>query len=125
MLRLSVVALVGAVALSSAAEARAGRGFSGFRKASPAPQARAAAPAQAAKPASGGSVNVFVPVPIRRGEARVGEAGGSRAAPRALAAPVLPAATTATAVPALAEPAAAPRPWCEGGSVVGGLCLLN
>jgi hypothetical protein len=125
MIRLSTaVLLLGALVLSSAAEARGGRSFGGFRKSSPAPQAKAVAPAASATAApTRGNVNVFVPVPVRRRESqRTAGDKGSGAAPLGVATPILPASASAPGLPA---PSAAPRPWCESGHVVGGLCLLN
>src|SRR5687768_15685609 len=44
MFRVLTATLLAALILSSAAEARAGRGFGGFRKSSPAPQTKSVAP---------------------------------------------------------------------------------
>ena len=111
----------------SLAEARAGRGFGGFRKStSTAPVARAT-PTDAAKPAdTGRSFNAVVPVPIWRGSRS--QASGASAAPAQAAAPLSGAApprSTNSAAPALSQPSAAARPWCETGKVVSGLCVLN
>src|SRR5215207_5748177 len=74
MLRFSVVTLfLGALVMSLAAEARAGRGIgSVLRKSRAVPtQVKTVPPGDAAKAASTrGNVNVVAPVPIRRGEPR-------------------------------------------------------
>jgi hypothetical protein len=129
MLRFSVVTLfLGALALSSAAEARAGRSFGGLGRSSAVPrQIKSVLPGEAARavPARG-RLNVVVPVPIRRGEPPPAfdnaAASAAAAQPLGLAAPARPVRAGG---PALFEPSAAPRPWCENGNVVGGLCLLN
>jgi hypothetical protein len=123
MFRVLTATLLAALILSSAAEARAGRGFGGFRKSSPAPQTKSVAPAAAANASPNrGSANVVVPVPILRREARPPASAAAVGAPLGLAAPSRP---VSAAAPVGSEPAAAPRPWCESGKVVGGLCLLN
>src|SRR5215207_2935198 len=74
MLRFSVVTLfLGALVMSLAAEARAGRGIgSVLRKSCAVPtQVKTVPPGDAAKAVSTrGNVNVVAPVPIRRGEPR-------------------------------------------------------
>jgi hypothetical protein len=73
-----------------------------------------------------GRLNVVVPVPIRRAEPppafNNAAASAAAAQPLGLATPARPVSAGG---PALFEPSAAPRPWCENGNVVGGLCLLN
>ena len=107
MVRRAIVALI-VLLVPALAEARGGRGFSIGLRGSTKSASHAIRPAP---PRAG--VGVGIPLSRRSGEPSPG--GG--AAPRGV---VSPAAATAAAV----EPVP-PRPWCEGGQIVGGFCALN
>jgi len=113
MVRRAIVALI-VLLVPALAEARGGRGFSiGLRGST-----KSASHATQASPArAGAGVGVVIPVSRRSGEPGPERAGDGGAAPSGV---VSPAAATAAAV----EPVP-PRPWCEGGQVVGGFCALN
>ena len=98
------------IASATVAEARGGRGF-GFRIGG---ARTVAVPARPAAPARPGAV---VLVGTRPAQARSSEDPAKPA----------PAATFAAAAAAAPSPRpeAPPRPWCEGGKVLGGLCVLN
>jgi hypothetical protein len=108
MVRRAIVALI-VLLVPALAEARGGRGFSIGLRGSTKSASHAIRPSP---PRAGAGVGVVVPVSRRSSEPSPD--GG--AAPGA----VSPAAATAAAV----EPVP-PRPWCEGGQIVGGFCALN
>ena len=108
MVRRAIVALI-VLLVPALAEARGGRGFSIGLRGSTRSVSHAT---QASPPRAGAGVGAVVPVSRRSSEPSPD--GG--AAPGA----VSPAAATAAAV----EPVP-PRPWCEGGQIVGGFCALN
>jgi|SRR5215218_2914959 hypothetical protein len=109
MVRRAIVALI-VLLVPALAEARGGRGFSIGLRGSTKSASHATRPSP---PRVGAGVGVVIPVSRRSSEPSPG--GG--AAPRGV---VSPAAATAAAV----EPVP-PRPWCEGGQIVGGFCALN
>ncbi len=109
MVRSAIVALI-ALLVPALAEARGGRGFSIGLRGSTKSASHAVQPSP---PKAGAGVGVVIPVSRRSSEPG---AGGGAAPPGV----VSPAAATAAAV----EPVP-PRPWCEGGQIVGGFCALN
>ena len=109
MVRRAIVALI-VLLVPALAEARGGRGFSIGLRGSTKSASHATQPSP---PRVGAGVGVVIPVSRRSSEAG---AGGGAAPPGV----VSPAAATAAAV----EPVP-PRPWCEGGQIVGGFCALN
>ena len=115
MVRRAIVALI-VLLLPALAEARGGRGFSIGLRGSTKSASHAIRPSP---PRVGAGVGVGVGIPLSRrsGEPSPESAAGGGAAPPGV---VSPAAATAAAV----EPVP-PRPWCEGGQIVGGFCALN
>ncbi|MFL5155028.1 MAG: hypothetical protein ACJ8C3_19465 [Microvirga sp.] len=108
MVRRAIVALI-VLLVPALAEARGGRGFSiGLRGST-----KSAAHSTQPSPKAGAGVGVVIPVSRRASEPSPESAAGGGAAPPGV---VSPAAATAAAV----EPVQ-PRPWCEGGQLVGGL----
>jgi len=101
MVRRAIVALI-VLLVPALAEACGGRGST-----------KSASHATQPSPRAGAGVGVVIPVSRRSSEPG---AGGGAAPPGV----VSPAAATAAAV----EPVP-PRPWCEGGQIVGGFCALN
>jgi hypothetical protein len=115
MVRRAIVALI-VLLIPALAEARGGRGFSIGLRGSTKSASHAIRPAP---PRAGVGVGVGVGIPLSRrsSEPSPQRAAGGGAAPARV---VSPAAATAAAV----EPVP-PRPWCEGGQIVGGFCALN
>jgi hypothetical protein len=113
MVRRAIVALI-VLLIPALAEARGGRGFSIGLRGSTKSASHAIRPAP---PRAGVGVGVGIPLSRRSSEPSPQRAVGGGAAPARV---VLPAAATAAAV----EPVP-PRPWCEGGQIVGGFCALN
>jgi hypothetical protein len=115
MMRRAIVALI-VLLIPALAEARGGRGFSIGLRGSTKSASHAIRPVP---PRAGVGVGVGVGIPLSRrsSEPSPQRAVGGGAAPARV---VLPAAATAAAV----EPVP-PRPWCEGGQIVGGFCALN
>src|SRR3954468_891720 len=111
MVRRAIVALI-VLLVPALAEARGGRGFSIGLRGSTKSASHASQPSP---PRAGAGVGVVIPVSRRSSEPESAAGGG--AAPPGV---VSPAAATAAAV----EPVP-PRPWCEGGQMVGGFCALN
>ena len=111
MVRRAIVALI-VLLIPALAEARGGRGFSIGLRGSTKSASHAIRPVP---PRAG--VGVGIPLSRRSSEPSPQRAVGGGAAPARV---VLPAAATAAAV----EPVP-PRPWCEGGQIVGGFCALN
>src|SRR3954453_18040970 len=110
MVRRAIVALI-VLLVPALAEARGGRGFSIGLRGSTKSASHATGPSL---PRAGAGVGVVIPVSRRSGEpSPENAAGGAAPPPRA----VSPPAATAAAV----EPVP-PRPWCEGGQIVGGFC---
>jgi hypothetical protein len=113
MVRRAIVALI-VLLIPALAEARGGRGFSIGLRGSTKSASHATRPSP---PRVGAGVGVVIPLSRRSSEPSPQRAVGGGAAPARV---VLPAAATAAAV----EPVP-PRPWCEGGQIVGGFCALN
>ena len=113
MVRRAIVALI-VLLVPALAEARGGRGFSIGLRGSTKSASHAIRPSP---PRAGTGVGVGIPVSRRSSEPSPESAAGGGAAPPGV---VSPAAATAAAV----EPVP-PRPWCEGGQIVGGFCALN
>ena len=111
MVRRAIVALI-VLLVPALAEARGGRGFSIGLRGSTKSASHASQPSP---PRAGAGVGVVIPVSRRSSEPESAAGGG--AAPPGV---VSPAAATAAAV----QPVP-PRPWCEGGQIVGGFCALN
>ncbi|MFL5208994.1 MAG: hypothetical protein ACJ8CC_07575 [Microvirga sp.] len=110
-MRRAIVALI-VLLVPALAEARGGRGFSIGLRGSTKSASHATRPSP---PRAGAGVGVGVGIPLSRRSSEP-SAGGGAAPPGVVA----PAAATAAAV----EPVP-PRPWCEGGQIVGGFCALN